>query len=87
MIEQPRPQIDLRRDGTPIKCEKCDSTTFEQAFYLFKVSRLITMEAQDTVAPVPTFKCTECGHVNSEFSIEIPEVVSQPSIGGDYFPG
>jgi hypothetical protein len=70
MFDPSKKQIDLRRDGTLIKCEKCQSSTFTEVFYLFKISKLLTGEAQDAHVPVPTFKCTDCGHINSDVSMQ-----------------
>jgi len=64
-----KPQINLAEHGVQLKCEKCDNKTFNQTFYIFKVSKLLTGDSQDTIAPVPLFECSQCGHVNSEFKI------------------
>jgi predicted RNA-binding Zn-ribbon protein involved in translation (DUF1610 family) len=59
-------KIDLAKDGTSIVCDECGNRTFSNVFYLFKVSKFLTGEPQDTVAPVPTFACTKCGNVNKD---------------------
>lgn len=52
------------------KCEKCECEKFKEVMYVFKVSKLLTGEPQDSIVPVPTFACIECGHVNEEFDIK-----------------
>lgn len=44
-----------------VKCEKCENTTFTEAFLLRKVSRLITGAAKDAVMPITIFCCFLCG--------------------------
>lgn len=65
--------INLKEHGTQIKCTECGNETFSEVLYLFKVSRMLTGEAKDSMVPVPTFSCSECGHVNSEFSLNPEE--------------
>ena len=61
--------IDLRTDGTQIKCSECGNETFSEVLYLFKVSRFVTLETKDSLVPMPTFACSKCGNINKEFSI------------------
>ena len=60
-------------NSTAIVCENCDNTTFREASYLRKVSRLLTGSADDMIVPVPTFICAKCGHVNEQFQIKEPK--------------
>lgn len=52
---------------TPVICEKCDCTLFEQALYIRKASGLLTGTGKTSYIPIPVFSCKECGHVNNEF--------------------
>ena len=52
---------------TPVKCEKCENSTFKQTLLLRKVSALISPNGQEQYIPVAVFACEKCGHVNSEF--------------------
>ena len=52
---------------TPIKCEKCENSTFKQTLLIRKLSALVSPNGQETVIPVAVFACEKCGHVNSEF--------------------
>jgi uncharacterized Zn finger protein len=60
-------------NSTAIVCEKCENSTFKEASYLRKISRLLTGSAEDMIVPVPTFICTACGHVNEQFQIREPK--------------
>lgn len=52
---------------TPVLCEECNGTYFEQALVIRKVSGLLTGQGKPGYVPIPIFKCSECGHVNAEF--------------------
>jgi uncharacterized Zn finger protein len=63
---QGAPQIGLN-NTTPIKCEKCESEFFVEAYNLRKASKLLTGTSKDMVVPIPLFRCADCGNVNEEF--------------------
>jgi hypothetical protein len=52
---------------TSILCEKCASDLFIPAFYMRKLSALIAPDGKDSVIPIQTFCCGNCGHINKEF--------------------
>jgi len=52
---------------TPVTCEKCGCSAFQQAILLRKASKFLTGTPQDSLIPIETFACTACGHVNEEF--------------------
>ena len=54
-------------DMKPIVCANCGGLYFRQVLALNKVSRLLTGEAADSVIPVPTFRCDDCGYIPEEF--------------------
>ena len=54
-------------DMKPIVCANCRGLYFRQVLALNKVSKLLTGEAQDSVIPVPTFRCDDCGYIPEEF--------------------
>jgi len=68
-----KPKLNLKDHGKQLTCEKCNGETFSEAFFMFKVSKLLTGDAQDSLVPVPTFKCTSCGHINEEFALRKEE--------------
>ena len=63
--------IDIRKNSTSIKCESCEGETFIEVLYLRKISKLLTGAPTDTIAPIPAFQCSKCGHINTEF---IPKI-------------
>ena len=69
MQRQGQPNIDFSK-STGVKCEKCESEYFEEVYVIRKVSKLIAMTDQDVVAPMNTFRCADCGHINDEFKLK-----------------
>ena len=72
-----QPKINLKENGTQLVCESCGNITFKEVAYIFKVSKILTGEAQDSIVPVSTFECAACGHINKEFTL--PEENENPS--------
>ena len=70
-MQQQKPVNVKLEDTTPVACEHCGSETFSEALFLRKVSRFITGQPQDTLSPVPTFVCSQCGKVPEEFSLKV----------------
>lgn len=65
---------------SPVECENCNNSTFQESFFLRKASRLLTGAPKDSYIPIPVFVCTSCGHVNDEFiPNELKEEVSSES--------
>ena len=52
---------------TPVTCDECKGVYFDQALIIRKASGLLTGQSKPSYIPIPVFKCTECGAVNSEF--------------------
>jgi len=66
---QPR-QIDMS-STTAVECEAegCESKYFDKVLMIRRVSKLITLETEDSMVPMETYKCTKCGHINKEFKL------------------
>jgi len=54
-------------DMRPIQCEECGGMYFRQVMAINKVSRFITGGDRDTMIPVPTFRCDDCGAIPEDF--------------------
>ena len=50
-----------------IVCENCGGRFFDQVFAFKRVPELISQSGKEEIIPVPTFRCSDCGHVNEEF--------------------
>jgi len=53
---------------TPVICEECGHTHFQQVLIIRKASGFLTGTGKPTYIPIPVFACTKCNHVNSEFA-------------------
>ena len=67
MQDQLKQQIDLSK-ATPMRCEKCENSTFKQTLMLHKMSALVSPNGQETIIPAAVFACEACNHVNKEFT-------------------
>ena len=53
-------QIDISKTDT-ITCENCGNASFIQAFFLKKVSALVSPTGKEAVIPIQVFSCGNCG--------------------------
>ena len=60
--EQPGLQIDLSKAET-IVCENCGNASFIQAFFLKKVSALVSPTGKEAIVPMQVFSCGNCGTI------------------------
>lgn len=67
-MEEDNLNINLKEQPSLV-CENCDGGLFEEVTYIKKVSKLLTGTSQDTIVPFPTYRCSECKHMNKEFKI------------------
>jgi len=61
-------------DLKPMICPECTGMYFKQVMSINKVSRFITGQDKDTVIPIPSFRCDDCGHIPEEFRPVTPKV-------------
>jgi hypothetical protein len=54
-------------DMLPITCAECGGQYFRQVVAINKVSKFLTGGDKDTMIPVPTFRCDDCGAIPEEF--------------------
>jgi len=60
--EQPGLQIDISKTDT-IVCEECGNASFIQAFFLKKVSALVSPTGKEAIVPMQVFSCGNCGAI------------------------
>ena len=65
--------IDLTKT-TAVTCEECGSVKFRPFFFIRKLSRFVSPDGKDTVIPIDSLECAKCGHVNKEFTPNIPDI-------------
>ena len=52
---------------TEINCDKCKKAVFESAFFLRKLSALVSPTGQEMIVPVQAMRCAACQHINESF--------------------
>ena len=55
-------QLDISKTDT-IVCENCGNASFIQAFFLKKVSALVSPTGKEAVVPIQVFSCGNCGAI------------------------
>lgn len=50
-----------------LQCEECGNKTFTSVFVIKHISALLSPNGQEIHAPVPTFACSKCSHINKNF--------------------
>lgn len=63
-----KPKLNISLDKTtPIVCDECTNTIFQEGTLLRKASKILIGSHQDALVPIPVFVCSKCGNVNEEF--------------------
>ena len=65
-------QIDLSKTDT-IVCEECGNASFIQAFFLKKVSALVSPTGKEAIVPIQVFSCGNCGAIPKNMMDQIGE--------------
>jgi hypothetical protein len=70
-LQSPPPQapplnVDLR-SATDVVCDSCGSRLFREVMLIKRVSALVSPNGKEMLAPVATFACAKCGHLNDAF--------------------
>jgi len=62
------PKVNIDMSQTTVEtCEKCKNETFQQIYYMRKLSALLSPIGQETMIPVQVFACANCNYVNKGF--------------------
>ena len=61
-VPQAQPQIDLTKTDT-VTCEECGNAAFTPAFFLKKLSALVSPTGKESIVPIQVFTCGSCGKV------------------------
>ena len=65
-------QIDISKTDT-ITCENCGNASFIQAFFLKKVSALVSPTGKEAIVPIQVFSCGNCGAIPKNMMDQIGE--------------
>ena len=61
-MPQGQQQLDISKADT-IVCEECGNASFIQAFFLKKVSALVSPTGKEAIVPIQVFSCGNCGAI------------------------
>ena len=75
----PTPELDLST-AEDVACEECTNTTFSEVIVIKKLAAIMSPNGQEIMAPIKTFQCAKCGHLNADF---IPKVDKPFMRGGE----
>ena len=64
--QQPQAQIDIK-DTEMVKCDDCGNASFIQAFFLRRLSALMSPTGQEALIPIQVYSCGNCGKVPDKF--------------------
>lgn len=59
-------QLDLSQTSD-VTCSNCNSHFFHMAYMFKKISALVSPTGKESLIPIETFACLECGNINKEF--------------------
>ena len=60
--QPPQAQVDIN-DTEMVKCDDCGNASFIQAFFLRRLSALMSPNGQEAMIPIEVFSCGNCGKV------------------------
>ena len=64
-MPQQQQQLDISKADT-ITCDECGNASFIPAFFLKKISALMSPTGQEAVVPIQVYSCGNCGAVPSK---------------------
>ena len=71
-MPQGQQQLDISKADT-IVCEECGNASFIQAFFLKKVSALVSPTGKEAIVPMQVFSCGNCGAIPKNMMDQIGE--------------
>ena len=65
---QESPQLKINaNDLKDLVCDECNGKIFKSVQMFKRLSALISPTGKEQIAPIPLFRCDDCGHINDEF--------------------
>ena len=64
-MPQGQQQLDISKADT-IVCEECGNASFRQAFFLKKISALMSPTGKEAIVPMQVFSCGNCGAIQKD---------------------
>ena len=70
---QTQVQVDLN-DAETMKCEDCGNSVFNPAFFLKRLSPIVSPTGQEALIPIQVYSCGNCGKVPDKLSQEANDI-------------
>ena len=71
-IKQPAPNTNVSMaDTEPFVCEDCGNAVFIPAFFLRRLSALMSPSGQEALIPMQVYSCGNCGKVPDKLNQEV----------------
>ena len=68
--QQKQVQVDLN-DAETMKCEDCGNSVFIPAFFLKRLSPIVSPTGKEALIPIQVYSCGNCGKVPEKLKQEI----------------
>ena len=68
--QQSQVQVDLN-DAETMKCDECGNAVFIPAFFLKRLSPLVSPTGQEALIPIQVYSCGNCGKVPDKLMQEV----------------
>jgi len=68
--QQQQVQVDLN-DAETMKCDECGNAVFIPAFFLKRLSPLVSPTGQEAMIPIQVYSCGNCGKVPDKMRSEV----------------
>ena len=64
--QKPMPQSQVKvdlKDAETVRCEECNNAVFIPAFFMKRLSPLVSPTGQEALIPIQVYSCGNCGKV------------------------
>jgi len=58
---------DVINNAEVLSCDECKNESFIPVFQIRRISPLVSPNGQEVLAPIQTFACNKCNHINNKF--------------------
>ena len=65
-LKKPQKEINIK-DTESIKCEECGNYSFIKAYFIRRISPLMSPTGQEAMVPIQVYSCGNCGKVPDKF--------------------
>ena len=67
---QTQVQVDLK-DADTMKCDDCDNSVFIPAFFIKRLSSIVSPTGKEALIPIQVYSCGNCGKVPDKLKQDV----------------